>query len=117
MVANALAEAWEPRGEPRAGRFFACGRKHNGRQSVAHLRKDNCRRQNRGKESDLGSLFVYMVKDCLICRVVEAGLDPPVFVIVESGAQAFWAVVEGVSKRFMDTVQCIFTGHKNLCWC
>ena len=55
-----------------------------------------------------------MIEDCLECRIIETGLDPPLFIMLVSGAEAFWAIVEGVSERLMDTVECFIAGHENL---
>jgi hypothetical protein len=67
-----------------------------------------------GKEPDLGALLVYVFEDCLVCRVVEPSLDPPFFIILESGAEPLRAVVEGVSERFMDTIKCFLARQESL---
>jgi hypothetical protein len=92
--------------EKSAEHFFTC--------NVQKTRKGNCRHNNRGKEPDLGALLVYVFEDCLICRVVEPSLDPPFFIILESGAEPLRAVVEGVSERFMDTIKCFLARQESL---
>jgi len=48
--------------------------------------KENCRRNIRGKEPDLGSLVVYAIEDGLKRRLVETSFDPLGFIILKAGA-------------------------------
>jgi hypothetical protein len=66
------------------------------------------------EDSDLIPVFLNSVEYGLVSGVAEAAFDPGLFVIVESGAEALWTIVERIAERFMDTFQGITSGHEDL---
>lgn len=64
--------------------------------------------------SDLRGLLIDSIKDGLERGLAEAALNASLLVVFISLAEPFWAEIEGISKRLVDTLERIPTSHEDL---
>lgn len=87
-------------------------RKTVGVGSVEGIAKQNLVTER--EEAHLCILPLDPVEDGLVRGIGEATLDPGLLVVLEPLTQPFRAVVEGISKRFVDSLERVAAGHENL---
>ena len=63
---------------------------------------------------DLRIVLIDLIKDHLVRGFAEATLLPRLEVMFEAGAQSLGTIVEGISKRLMNTLDGVASGHKDL---
>ena len=75
-----------------------------------------CRRRSytgRGG-SDLGTLFLDSVQGCAIGRLSKATVEPGLLIILVSRTQSLGAIIEGITKWFVDALKGVASSHENL---
>lgn len=63
---------------------------------------------------DLRVILVDLIEDSLVGGFAEATLLPGLDVVFEPGAESFWAVIESITKRLMNTLYGVSTSHEDL---
>ena len=65
-------------------------------------------------QSNLGVLPVDPIHDSLIGRIAKSALDPRDLVVVVTLSEAFRAIIIGITKRLVDTLDSVSAGHEYL---
>lgn len=75
-----------------------------------------CRRRGhaRGGNSDLSTRFLNLVQDRAKGRLGKASVEPGLLVVLISRTHSFRAIIECVTKRFMDAFESVAPGHEDL---
>lgn len=63
---------------------------------------------------DLRVIFVDLIEDRLVGGISEATIFPGLYVMFESCAEPFGAIIESISKGLMDTFYGVSTSHEDL---
>lgn len=63
---------------------------------------------------DLRVILIDLIEDRLVGGFGEATLFPGLNIVFESSAESFWAIIESISKRFMETFYGVPTSHEDL---
>lgn len=78
-------------------------------------RKERRKQENSGKKgSDLGCFSFNSLQHGEICRLAEAAVHASLFVVFETVGETLRAIVEGVTKRLMDTLDGGALSHEDL---
>lgn len=75
-----------------------------------------CRRRSyteRG-DSDLSTLFLDSVQDGAKGRLGKATVEPGLLIMLVSRTQSLGAIIEGITKWFVDALEGVALRHKNL---
>lgn len=73
------------------------------------------RRGHAGRgNSDLSTSFLNLVQDHAKGRLGKASVEPGLLVVLISRTQSFGAIIECVTKRFMDAFESVAPSHENL---
>lgn len=64
--------------------------------------------------SDLGILFLNLIKDRPVCRVAKATVYSFLLIVLISITEPLWAKVVGIPERFVNAGKGIAAGHENL---
>jgi len=84
-------------------------------QMLKNMSGKSTERQKKGVLSHLATLSLESFNNISISGLRETTALSPGLIVGVPLAQSFRAVVERVSKRFMDTLESILAGHEHLC--
>ena len=95
--------------------FEICSMKTRPLLAILWKEEECCRRGHARKgNSDLSTLFLNPVQDCAKCRLGEATVEPGLLIVLVPQTHSLRAIIECITKRFMDAFDGVALSHKNL---